>query len=88
MYNKNRNKKTDSGANYAPEMIRIKLKKRVSGGFTIYETAAFGFLVAVYFDGSETAQLTQVGNELFLTYDKTKAKMLINDKGFLYLQVR
>lgn len=88
MYNKNKNKKSESGANYAPEMIRIKLKKRVSGGFTIYETTAFGFLVAVYFDSSETAQLTQVGNELFLTYDKTKAKLLINDKGFIYLQIR
>ena len=88
MYNKNKNKKSESGANYAPEMIRIKLKKRVSGGFTIYETTAFGFLVAVYFDSSETAQLTQAGNELFLTYDKTKAKLLINDKGFIYLQIR
>ena len=88
MYNKNKNKKTESGANYAPEMIRIKLKKRVSGGFTIYETTAFGYLVAVYFDSSDTAKLIREGNDTYLIYDRTKAKMLINDKGFLYLQIR
>ena len=40
MYNKN--KKTEKGANYAPEMIRIKLKKRRGDGFDIYETTSFG----------------------------------------------
>ena len=49
---------------------------------------AFGYLIAVYFDSSETAKLVREGNELFLIYDRTKAKMLINDKGFLYLQIR
>ena len=86
MYNKN--KKTEKGANYAPEMIRIKLKKRRGDGFDIYETTAFGYLVAVYFDNSETAKLIREGNDTYLIYDRTKAKMLINDKGFLYLQIR
>lgn len=88
MYNKNRNKKIEKGANYAPEMIRIKLKRRRGEGFDIYETTAFGYLVAVYFDSSDTAKLVREGDELFLIYDRTKAKMLINDKGFLYLQIR
>ena len=73
---------------YAPEMTRIKLKKRVNGKYTIYETTAFGYLVAVYFDSSDTAKLTREGNDIYLIYDRTKAKMLINDKGFLYLQIK
>ena len=86
MYNKN--KKTEKGANYAPEMIRIKLKKRRGDGFDIYETTSFGYLIAVYFDNSKTAKLVREGGELFLIYDRTKAKILINDKGFIYLQIK
>ena len=85
MYNKNRQTKQEG---YTPEMTRIKLKKRINGKYTIYETTAFGYLVAVYFDSSDTAKLVREGDELFLIYDRTKAKMLINDKGFLYLQIR
>lgn len=85
MYNKNKQAKQEG---YTPEMTRIKLKKRINGKYTIYETTAFGYLVAVYFDSSETAKLVREGNELFLIYDRTKAKMLINDKGFLYLQIK
>ena len=85
MYNKNKQIKEEG---YAPEMTRIKLKKRVNGKYTIYETTAFGYLVAVYFDSSNTAKLIREGNDTYLIYDRTKAKMLINDKGFLYLQIR
>lgn len=85
MYNKNKQTKQEG---YTPEMTRIKLKRRINGKYTIYETTAFGYLVAVYFDSSETAKLVREGNELFLIYDRTKAKMLINDKGFLYLQIK
>lgn len=85
MYNKNKQTKQEG---YTPEMTRIKLKKRISGKYTIYETTAFGFLVAVFFDGSDTARVSKEGNETYLIYDRTKAKMLINDKGFLYLQIK
>ena len=42
----------------------------------------------VEIDNSETAKLVREGGELFLIYDRTKARLLINEKGFIYLQIK
>lgn len=85
MYQKNNRKQQNQQRNQQPQLQNtIEVSIRQYNGMTFTDTLYLGFRLEVQ---SEILPYTYNG-KYYITYDPTKAGLLIKDNGFLFLCIK